>query len=126
MKTGPVGARTPGPLTWAVAAALVWAVMAVTLAALAPAGDVPRIVHSSHVEHLAAFYILTLIGAASFSRLSLIRLIALMIGFAVILAVVRAFEPSHRMSAMEDLLCDIAGVWAAVAPMLVGRLRPRL
>jgi hypothetical protein len=124
--TGPAQTRRPGPLTWAVAAALVWAVIAVTLAALAPAGDVPRIVHSSHVEHLAAFYILTLIGAASFTRLSLVRLIAVMVGFAVVLAVVRAFEPSHRMSAMEDLLCDIAGVWAATAPIFVGRLRPRL
>jgi hypothetical protein len=112
-------------LTLVALAALAWAVIAVTLAALAPPAYVPHIFHSSHVEHLAAFYIVTLVGAAGFARLSLLRLSAAMIGFALALAAVRAFEPAHQLSVTEDLLCDIAGVWAAAAPILVGRLRDR-
>ena len=113
----------PGPLTLAALAALVWAVIAVALAALAPPAYVPHIFHSSHVEHLAAFYIVTLVGAAAFARQSLFRLAAVMIGFASLLAAIRAFQPAHQFSSAEDLLCDIAGVWAAIAPILVGRLR---
>jgi hypothetical protein len=113
------------PLTLAALAALAWAVIAVTLAALAPPAYVPRIFHSSHVEHLAAFYIVTLVGSAAFARLSLFRLAAVLIAFAVLLAVIRAFQPAHQLSSAEDLLCDIAGVWAAIAPILVGRLRDR-
>jgi hypothetical protein len=119
------GGIAAGPLTLAALAALAWAVIAVTLAALAPPTYVPHIFHSSHVEHLAAFYIVTLVGAAAFARLNLFRLVAAMIVFAIVLAVIRAFQPAHQLSAAEDLLCDIAGVWAAVAPMLVGRLRDR-
>lgn len=119
------GGIAPGPLTLAALAALVWAVIAVTLAALAPPAYVPRIFHSSHVEHLAAFYIVTLVGAAAFARINLFRLVAVMIGFAVLLAAIRAFQPVHQLSSAEDLLCDIAGVWAAVAPILVGRVRDR-
>jgi hypothetical protein len=115
----------PGPLTLAALAALAWAVVAVTLAALAPPAYVPRIFHSSHVEHLAAFYIVTLVGAAAFARMGLFRLVAIIGGFALLLAAIRAFQPAHQLSTTEDLLCDVAGVWAAVAPILVGRMRQR-
>jgi hypothetical protein len=106
----------PGPLTLAALAALAWVVIAVSLAALAPPAYVPHIFHSSHVEHLAAFYIVTLVAMAAFARLDLVRLVAAMIGFAVVLAVLRAFQPAHQLSSVEDLMCDIAGIWAAVAP----------
>jgi hypothetical protein len=119
------GGGMPWPLAMAALAALAWAVIAVTLAALAPPSYVPRIFHSSHVEHLAAFYIVALIGAAAFPRLKLFRLTAVLVVFAALLAAIRAFQPAHQLSSMEDLLCDIAGVWAAIVPILVGRLRDR-
>jgi len=118
-----MSARMPWPLAMASLAALVWTVIAVTLAALAPPSYVPHIFHSSHVEHLAAFYIVTLIGSAAFAHLKLFRLAAVLVVFAVLLAVIRAFQPAHQLSSTEDLLCDIAGVWAAIMPILVGRLR---
>ncbi len=119
------GGVMAGPLTLAALAALIWAVIAIILAALAPPSYVPRIFHSSHVEHLAAFYIVTLVAAAAFGRLNLFRLVAVLVAFALLLAAVRAFQPAHQLSSAEDLLCDIAGVWAAVAPILVGRFRDR-
>ncbi len=122
MKLGTLSLK-PGPVTVIALAALAWAVVAVTLAALAPPAEVPRIFQSSHVEHLAAFYIITLIGAAAFQRLQLFKLAGFVIGFAVLLAAVRYFQPAHRTSTTEDLLCDIAGVWAAIAPIVVARLR---
>jgi hypothetical protein len=114
---------TPGPIILLALPALAWAIIAVTLASLAPIAYVPRIFNSTHVEHLAAFYIVTLVGAAAFGRLSLLRLAGLIVTFAVALAAIRVFQAAHRASALEDLLCDTAGVWTAIAPIIVARFR---
>jgi hypothetical protein len=113
----------PGALTLVACAGLAWAVLAVAMAALAPPEYVPRIFQSSHVEHLAAFYVVALVASAALPRLSLLRLAIGIIVFAAILAAIRSFQAAHRLSSEEDLLCDIAGVWAAMAPIVVGRFR---
>jgi hypothetical protein len=116
---------SPAPMSLVALTALVWAVIAVVLAALAPKAYVPHIFNSSHVEHLAAFYVVTLIGAAAFDKLSILRLATGIVLFAIVLAAIRMFQPAHAPWVLEDFLCDAAGVWAAIAPIFVARYRDR-
>ncbi|MBV9993573.1 MAG: hypothetical protein JO127_00040 [Caulobacteraceae bacterium] len=121
---GRIGANT---WLWATiaAAAFGWALIAVVFAAIGPPAYVPHIFHNAHVEHLIAFYAMALLAAAGLPRAPLGRLIAALAVLAVVLAGVRMFMPYHRLSAAEDLLADIAGALAALAPILVGRFRER-
>ncbi len=117
--------QTPNPTPWMIVALAVgaWGVIAVAFASLAPVGVVPHIFYSFHVEHFAAFYILAVVAAAGLPRQTLTALTLGLIAFAVVLEVIRMLTPAHRLTSAEDLICDIAGVMAGYAPILVGRFR---
>jgi hypothetical protein len=119
--------RAWGPNTWlwgtVAAAAFGWSVIAVIFAAVGPPTYVPHIFHSPHAEHLVAFYALAILGAAALPRTPILHLVAGLALLAAALAVARLFMPYHRRSTAEDLLADVAGALAAVAPIFIGRFR---
>ena len=119
---------TPYSTPWMIAALAVgaWGLLAVAFASLAPVGLVPHIFYSYHVEHFAAFYLLAIFAAAGLPRQTLTTLSLGLIAFAIVLEIIRMLTPTHRLTSAEDLICDIAGVMAAYAPILIGRFRDGL
>ena len=117
--------QTPNNTPWMIAALAVsaWGIVAVAFASLAPTNLIPHIFYSYHVEHFAAFYVLAVVACAGLPRHTLSKLSLALIAFAVVLEVIRMLTPAHRLTSAEDLVCDIAGVMAAYAPILVGRFR---
>jgi hypothetical protein len=115
----------PNPWLWTIAAlgGLAWGLIAVIFAAVGPGEYVPRIFHNSHAEHFVAFYALTLMASAAFSRAPLLHVCLSLALMALVLAVVRLFIPRHQLADAEDLAADLGGIAAAVAPILVGRFR---
>lgn len=118
---------TVRPNTWlwtiAALAGLAWGLIAVIFASVGPSAAVPRVFFSYHIEHFAAFYLLTIFAAAGLPRIPL-RQLCLCLGLmAVVLATVRLLIPRHRLSNAEDLAADLAGIAAVAAPILVGRFR---
>jgi len=120
--------QTSNPTPWMIAAlaASAWGLVAVAFASLAPPSLIPHIFYSYHVEHFAAFYVLGAIASAGLPRQSLTTLSLGLIAFAIVLEVIRMLTPTHRLTSAEDLVCDIAGVMAAYAPILIGRFRDSL
>ena len=119
---------TPNPTPWMIAALAVgaWGLLAVAFASLAPVGIVPHVFYSFHVEHFAAFYFLAVVAAAGLPRQTLTTLSLGLIAFAVVLEIIRMLTPTHRLTSAEDLVCDIAGVIAGYAPIMIGRFRDGL
>jgi len=117
--------QSQNPTPWMIAAlaAGAWGIVAVAFASLAPPGLIPHIFYSYHVEHFVALYGLAFFAAAGLPRQNLTTLSLSLIAFAIVLEVIRMLTPLHRLSAAEDLLCDVAGVLAAYAPILLGRFR---
>jgi hypothetical protein len=112
-------------LGWSIAAAAAaaWAIVAIVFASLAPSGLVPHIFYSYHVEHFAAFYVATLLVLTGLARAPISRLFS---GLAVLAFGLEAFRmllPAHRLTSAEDLLSDIGGILAAMAPVFVAHVR---
>jgi len=110
-------------VTIAAFAGLAWALIALAYASLAPAQYVPRIFQNYHVEHFAAFYIVALLSSAALPRA---RLEQISVSLALLAAVFAGFRITtlvHRLFYAEDLLCDLAGIFAALTPMAVSHFR---
>ena len=118
-------APPPAIKLWTIAAlaGLSWALIALAFASLAPSAVVPKIFHNNHVEHFAAFYVVALLGAAALPSVNLLRIGAVLCLIAGGFAAFRVLELVDKVFYVEDLACDIGGVLAAFAPMLVGRFR---
>ncbi len=110
---------------WTIAAlgGLAWGLVAVVFASVAPPQFVPRVFFSYHVEHFAAFYLIAILAAAGLPTLRLHQITFALVLMALMLATVRLVIPQHRLADAEDLAADLAGIGAAVAPIVVGRLR---
>jgi hypothetical protein len=115
------------PLLWlwttAALAGLSWGLVAVVFASVAPPQYVPRVFFSYHIEHFAAFYLISILAAAGLPTLRLSQITFAIILMALVLATVRLVIPRHRVADGEDLAADLAGISAAIAPIVVGRLR---
>jgi Na+/H+-dicarboxylate symporter len=94
-----------------------------TTAALAGLTWGPTNLFSYHIEHFLAFYIISILAAAGLPRVRLHQITLALMLMALILATVRLVIPQHRFADAEDLAADIAGIAAAIGPIIVGRIR---
>jgi len=93
-------------------------------ASLAPQSVVPRVFHNYHAEHLAAFYVVTLLGSAALPSVKLSHIGLVLAAIAAAFALFRILALVNKVFYAEDLACDIAGILAAIAPIYVARFRP--
>jgi hypothetical protein len=117
--------RSSGLKLWTLAAlaGLAWALIALAYASLAPSSAVPQIFHNYHVEHFAAFYVVALLSAAALPTVNLLRIGVVLSLIAGGFALFRILELVDKVFYVEDLACDLGGILAAFAPIVVGRLR---
>jgi hypothetical protein len=120
-----VQAPPPGVKLVTVAAmgALAWGLIALAFASLAPPAMVPRVFHNYHVEHLIAFYVIALLGAVGLPTVRLIRIGLVLAVIAVGFALFRILALVNKVFYAEDLVCDLAGILAALVPIALGRVR---
>ncbi len=111
----------------AVAARLgfVLVVFGVITASLAPATIVPRMLYSYHLEHFAAFYLVALVTAAALPRVRLRKILIWLMVFSALLECGRVFLGARELSSSQNLFADVGGMWAALAPIVIGRFRDR-
>lgn len=121
----PKGRVVPSVWLWTVAATagLAWGVFAIVFAAVGPSGAVPHVFYSYHIEHFVAFYVVTVLAAAGLPRTRLLQVAFSMAVMAAVLALIRMWIPRHHLSGAEDFVADVAGILAAVLPILVGHFR---
>jgi hypothetical protein len=74
-------------------------------------------------NHFAAFWVLSVLGAAAFPRLSLLALGAGLSAFGGAIELVQALPVVHRDADVIDWLTDTAAVLAAVCPLLLAQWR---
>jgi ABC-type Na+ efflux pump permease subunit len=117
--------RPPTARLWTLAAlaCLAWALIAVSFASLAPPTYVPHVFHNYHVEHLVAFYVVTLLSAAALPSIGLTRIGLVLALLAGALGLFRILALVNKVFYAEDLVCDLAGILAAIIPIFVGRFR---
>jgi putative Mn2+ efflux pump MntP len=111
------------PLAVAARAAFIVTVAAIAFASLTPAGWMPRVLYSYHLEHFAAFYLVALSMAAARYRTNIYRLLLDAGVLATVLEAIRLLIPSHQLSVVEDWASDIGGILAALTPIVVGDFR---
>ena len=98
-------------------------IAALCFASLAPAGWLPRVLYSYHLEHFAAFYLVALTMAAARYRASIYRVMTDIAVLATVLEGLRLFIPSHQLYVAEDWVADLGGALAALSPMVIGDFR---
>ena len=104
-------------------ASAAWVLCAITVVSFIQPVGTPRLFQSSHVEHLVALYFATALVMVALPQVTVTRL-SLGLGlFVLALEFARIYLRSHRKDGPEDLMCDLAGILLAVAPIFVGRLR---
>jgi len=96
---------------------------ALCFASLAPADWLPRLFYSYHLEHFAAFYLVTLAMIFARYRARIRRLVGDVVVLASVLEGLRLFIPSHQFSVFEDWVADLGGVLAALAPVAAADFR---
>ena len=99
----------------------------VTIIALlwASFGHPPRVFVSFHTEHFAAFYLLSFTCAMAVKRRPLMAIGYTLLAFAVVVEAVRTLLVRGFDKTYLDAIADIAGVIAALGPMLGQRFRER-
>jgi hypothetical protein len=82
-----------------------------------------RLFASPHVAHFAGFYLLGFASAAAAKRIPLLTLGCFIAAFAVLLELVRAAIWLPLNTSYLDWVGDMAGIIAALAPMLLQKIR---
>jgi len=111
------------PLAMVARVSFLVVVAAICFASLAPAGWMPRVLYSYHLEHFAAFYLVALSMAAARYRASVYRVLTDIAVLATVLEGLRLFIPSHQLFVAEDWVADLGGALAALSPMVIGDFR---
>jgi hypothetical protein len=96
---------------------------ALCFASVVPAGWLPRLFYSYHLEHFAAFYLVALAMTVARYRVKVRRLMGDAVVLASVLEGLRLFIPSHQLYVFEDWMADLGGVLAALAPVLAADFR---
>lgn len=82
-----------------------------------------RVFASTHVAHFAGFYLLAFASAAAAKRIPLLTLGCYIAAFAVLLELIRAAIWLPLTTGYLDWVGDMAGIIAALAPMLLEKIR---
>jgi hypothetical protein len=98
-------------------------VLAIAATALVPTQSAPRLFNSRAAEHFAAAYLATLFCAAGFRARRLSWLVCILASLAVIMEALKFLVPGQNIPSAQAFASDIAGIFAAVAPLYVRRLR---
>lgn len=97
-----------------------WAAVAFTFyMAIKPPGSGPGLFPWDKAEHFTAFYVLTGIGAAAYSRRPLWQVGVLLSAFGALIEVVQATPWVHRDCDFWDWVADSCGIMAVIAPTLL-------
>ena len=100
------------------------ALLAVFIAGVIPEEDHPPDLFGwDKANHFAAFYVLAVIGAAAFPRLSLWVLGAWLSAFGAGIELVQAIPMVHRDADVMDWLTDTVAILAALGPVALARWR---
>ena len=111
------------PLAILARAAFLVVIAALCFASLAPAGWLPRVLYSYHLEHFAAFYLVALSMAAARYRANIYRVMTDIAILATVLEGLRLFIPSHQLYVAEDWVADLGGALASLSPIVIGDFR---
>jgi hypothetical protein len=111
------------PLAILARAAFLVVIAALCFASLSPAGWLPRVLYSYHLEHFAAFYLVALSMAAARYRANIYRVMTDIAILATVLEGLRLFIPSHQLYVAEDWVADLGGALASLAPIVIGDFR---
>ena len=82
-----------------------------------------RLFASTHVAHFAGFYLLAFASAAAAKRIPLLTLGCFIAAFAVLLELIRTATWLPLSTSYLDWIGDMAGIIAALAPMLLQKIR---
>ena len=82
-----------------------------------------RLFASTHVAHFAGFYLLAFASAAAAKRIPLLTLGCFIAAFAVLMELIRAAIWLPLNTGYLDWIGDTAGIIAALAPMLLQKIR---
>lgn len=121
------GSYYPDTGRWAVLGrlSLIAATLVILFASFAPVRLLPHVLYSYHLEHFAAFYVMSLTAAAAFVRRKALKLGLYLCAFALGIEFLRLLLPAHRLSSLEDWFADGGGVMAALVPIAIGKFRSR-
>lgn len=106
-------------------AGFVLALVAALAVALYPLAGAPS-GNDDKVQHFAAFYALTLLGAAAYpSRRALVWLILILSAHGALIEILQPLPPFGRDRDLFDWIADNIGIAAAVLPILLAQWRGR-
>lgn len=97
--------------------------LAIFLASIAPGWLTPKLLHSHHLEHFAAFYVAACAGLAAMPRTPIRRIAMGYLVFAMILALIQYARGMPSEVALRNWVADAGGVLAALSPVVVERFR---
>ncbi len=103
---------------------LFWTAAVVAFAAaVSPPGTTPEFVPWDKAQHFIAFYVLAILGAAAYSRSSPLKIGASLSAFGALIELVQAIPAVHRDADFWDWAADTVAVTAALAPLVLVRMR---
>ncbi len=115
-----------GPLAILARVAFLGACSAIVIAVFLPPHLVPDFVHSTHLQHFAAFYVATLLGLAAMARTRVTVVALRFFVFASLLEIAHFFAGAPWRPLFDNWASDVGGLAAAIAPIWVARFRRRL
>ena len=111
--------RIAKPLFWA-------ALLFAYVAAIMPAAEAPKIAQSDKVEHMIAFFTLSVLARLGFRAASAMRVVLMLAVFGALIEVTQTIPALHRDGNVADWLADCAAIAAGLLiAMLVLHLSPR-
>lgn len=91
--------------------------------ALVPADDSPGLFPWDKLAHFTAFYVVTLLALPAFPRAHVAAIAVGMTGLGVLIEILQMLPVVNRDSDVKDIVADVLGIGAALAPVLAWRMR---
>ena len=91
------------------------------VAAILPGKDAPAVWAWDKANHMAAFFVLTLLFALGWRRTSLVRIALILAGFGAMIEISQMIPMLHRDAEFGDWVADVAAI--VVGLLLAGLLR---